>query len=936
MPLCLNQRYHGSPRALPGPERPPRPESVDAGPQRRRRSISGVPARLIAGIASTLIAMSIILPVSEAQELLVIRPEQQPVQGLPFGEPAGPRVGVALSGGGSRGMAHIGVLRALEETGLRPAFVAGTSSGAIIGGLYASGYTPDELEQLVATVDWRELFTDSPERADLFLAQKEERASYTLQVRFEGWKPILPTAYITGQRVAALVTELAFQGEYRADGDFDALVVPYRAVCTDLLTGERVVLSAGSLSEAMMASSAIPVLISAVSLDGRMLVDGGLVDAIPVDLVREMGADLVVASDVSAALRPADRLGNPLEVIDQVSSIMMRGPNAYSLASADLVIAPDLGDHLSSDFEGIDSLVTVGYEAARAAISIWESREEARHLVRLAGVHGDPAQALRVVGLTTDGGDEAQRARIRTLAERELLGRSVEESGLRATARRILLADGSLADLTMRVAGSTSRGGGPGTPVELHIELVSRPQLNEIRLEGVSLFDLPDVRTVLSTRTGMAVDRNSVAADVRALERFYRDRGYPLTMVPRVSFDPRPGVLTFHVDEAVIESITVEGLRHSREIVVLRELPWEIGRPFGGTSVRQTIEEVYSTGLFERVAIRALRAPGGGLALRVRVQERPRHLARLGLHYVEEQKTEGFVEYRNTNFLGLGGSLAVQGLTGSRRTQLDFETRLDRLFRTYLTYQIEAGWRQEEINTFSGDLITGGYEESGWYFSAAVGQQVRRFGQLRFGIHAEDIEATAIDAGSFPDISHRIRGLELRSIVDTLDRTPFPTQGSRHEFAWETSSDALDANVSYVRLYLSLETYATVGRHTIHPRVLYATADNTLPLVRWYRLGGMDSFYGYQRDQVRGRQILLLSSEYRFRIPWAPVAPLHLSMRYDWGGAWPDAQSFALDQMVSGFGLKASLESPLGPLEFAWGLREGGHERLYLGLGYRF
>jgi NTE family protein len=172
--------------------------------------------------------------------------------------------------------------------------------------------------------------------------------------------------------------------------------------------------------------------------------------------------------------------------------------------------------------------------------------------------------------------------------------------------------------------------------------------------------------------------------------------------------------------------------------------------------------------------------------------------------------------------------------------------------------------------------------------------------------------------------------------VDTLDRTTFPNSGVRHEFAYETASDALDGNVSYVKLNLSVESFVSIGRHTFHPRLLFASADNTLPFVRWFRLGGMDSFYGFERDQIRGRQILLLSGEYRFRIPWGPVAPLHLSARYDWGGAWDDAQSFALADMIGGGGLKLSLESPIGPLEMAYGMREGGHERFYLGLGYRF
>lgn len=874
--------------------------------------------------------------VSQERVLFEFHPEQRPMRRLPFRAPVGPRVGVALSGGGSRGMVHIGTLMALEEAGLRPAFVAGTSSGAVIGGLYASGYTPAELEALVAQVDWRELFTDSPERANLFLAQKDERVSYTIQVRFHGLTPILPTSYITGQRVSALIADLAFKGDYRASGDFDALPVKFRAVSTDLLSGEQVVLASGNLSEAMMASSAIPVLVSAIPREGRLLVDGGLVDAIPVDIVKTMGADIIVASDVSAALRPASRLGNPLEVIDQVSSIMMRGSNARSLAEADLVVAPELPGHLSSDFRGIDSLVAVGYRAAKKAIAQWEGRPQARHLVRLAGVHEGDGPAMRITGFEVAGGTLRQQQRARTLVRRELLGRSVDRVGLAASARRMLEEDGTLADLTLRAIAGRGEAAESEIETTLSAQLKSRPPLREIRIEGARIYEPAELREALTSATGEPVDRIATASDVTALERYYRDRGYPMAVVRSVDFDPITGVLTFRLDEGIVEAIRVEGLERTKEVVIVRELPFRVGEPFGDYSVQQIIEDIYSTGLFERVMLEPARAAGGGLELVVRVQERPRHLARIGLHYLEEQKTEAFVEYQNDNFLGLAGKLSVRALTGSRRTELGFVTRLDRLFRTFLTYQIQAGYFKEEIHTFEGSLMTGTYEERGWRLIGAVGQQVRRFGQVRFALKAEDLEASSIEGNSFADVSHRIRGFELRSVVDTLDRIPFPNRGVRHEFWYETSSDALDGDVSYVRMSLSLETFITLGRHTFHPRLLFATADNTLPLVRWFRLGGIDSFYGFQRDQLRGRQILLLSGEYRFRIPWGPVAPLHLSLRYDWGGAWPDAQAFELADMTSGAGIKISIDSPLGPLEAAYGIREGGHERFYLGLGYRF
>ncbi|MFC1595362.1 patatin-like phospholipase family protein, partial [Gemmatimonadota bacterium] len=430
------------------------------------------------------------VPASAQQELLYeFRPGHRPMRGVPFTAPDRPGVGVVLSGGGSRGMAHIGTLRALEEAGLKPSFIAGVSAGAVIGGLYAAGYSPDELEDLAAGIIWQDLFTDTPERTNLFLPQKEERATYILQVRFEGGQPVLPTSYMTGQRIGSLFSDLTFKGDFWAAGDFDALAIPFRAVSTDLLRGERVVIGDGTLAEALMASTAIPVILSAKRRGDQLLVDGGLVDAIPVNVVREMGADVIVASDVSAALRDSSHLGSPVELLDQVMSIMMRGPNALSLAQADLVVAPDLGDHFSSDFSGVDTLVTVGYEAARGAIARWEGRPESRHLIRLAGVHPEHGPALRIVAADVEGGTDAQR-------ERELVGRSADPVGLEATASR-LMDDGSLSDVTMRVFTAPRPAMGTETPVTLSISLTSQPVLTEIRFEGANLYDPPDLRRAI-------------------------------------------------------------------------------------------------------------------------------------------------------------------------------------------------------------------------------------------------------------------------------------------------------------------------------------------------------------------------------------------------------------------------------------------------------
>jgi len=215
------------------------------------------------------------------------------------------RTCVAFSGGGARGLAHIGVIQALEAEGIRVDCVAGTSMGALVGSLYAAGYAAAEMDAIVRSLEWQHVFSGKPERRLVPLALRLDDVPPLARVGVSGWRPRLPPARDSDYRTNRLLFRLLAEPSYRARGAFDALRRPFRAVAADLETGERVVLARGSLPRAVRASLSTPVNLVPVSLDGRLLVDGGVVDNLPVDVARGFGADVVLAVDVrSPALRP--------------------------------------------------------------------------------------------------------------------------------------------------------------------------------------------------------------------------------------------------------------------------------------------------------------------------------------------------------------------------------------------------------------------------------------------------------------------------------------------------------------------------------------------------------------------------------------------------------------------------------------------------------
>jgi NTE family protein len=229
-----------------------------------------------------------------------------------------------LSGGGARGAAHIGVIRVLREQKVPIDCIAGTSMGAIIGGLYASGMLLEEIEQAIDEIDWDDVFVDSTYRADKTFRRKRDDDDFLIKlpVGFNDGKIELPLGLVQGQKIDLVLSELTLP--VALVDDFDKLTIPFRAVAADIVTGEQVVLGSGDLATSIRASMSIPAAMAPVLVDGHMLVDGGIAANLPISVVREMGADVVIAVDISTPLNSREELGSVLSITEQLSGLLTR------------------------------------------------------------------------------------------------------------------------------------------------------------------------------------------------------------------------------------------------------------------------------------------------------------------------------------------------------------------------------------------------------------------------------------------------------------------------------------------------------------------------------------------------------------------------------------------------------------------------------------
>lgn len=326
--------------------------------------------------------------------------------GLSQEEGKDPVVGLVLSGGGAKGLAHIGVLKVLEDAGVQVDYIGGTSMGAIIGSLYAAGYSAQQLDSIFEKTNFNFLIQDELPRSARTFYEKRDAEKYVLTLPFDDFEISFPSGLSRGQNVYNFMSRLTL---HLADKtDFQQLPIPFFAVATDVETGEEVVLDSGHLPQAVLASSAIPTVFSPVLINGRLLTDGGVVNNFPVEEMKRRGADIIIGVDVQDSLVGREELSSVLEILTQINNMRTVKDMAGKMGQTDVYIAPSIGPYSVMSFDRGRQIITSGEEAASerreqleqvADIQQQEKRDKVRILeidslhitdVRIKGNHSYP------------------------------------------------------------------------------------------------------------------------------------------------------------------------------------------------------------------------------------------------------------------------------------------------------------------------------------------------------------------------------------------------------------------------------------------------------------------------------------------------------------------------------------------------------------------
>ena len=838
------------------------------------------------------------------------------------------KVGLVLSGGGARGITHIGILRGFEKYNIPIDLIVGTSIGSVVGGFYAAGLSVDKLETSMKSIKWDEMFSDDTERQNLFVGQKAINDRYLVNIRFDGLSAFIPTSLSSGQKILSIITEQLYQTDFPAVHNFDELKIPFRAIATDLVSGQRLVIGQGDLAEAINASVAVPLLFSPVVWDQMLLVDGGLSANFAVDVAKSLGMDIVIVVDSTSPLRKRDELQAPWEIADQVTSIMQQSTNEEQKQLADLVIKPEILGIGSTDFDRIDEMIEKGELAVdNLATQLYALTESQNSIEPQVSVRYDRFDLQSTYIPDSENESHNLYAENKNQITMAMMQNDIDN----------LFARGIYQSVKATIDTS-----GPESILEYLLD--ANDTLKRITFENNTLFSDSVLNEVIKCQFNGPLNQKSLQRGLIDIKKLYRSNGYALIHLPEIHFEKSTGEFSIKINEGIISAIQVEGNEISNDFVVLREFPLKANDVYNSKLVKQGIDDIYNTQLFEKVSIN-IDFKDDKYTLIIKVAEKKNIVLRLGGNVGTERGAQIFAEWANENFLGNAYKLYLNGRYGEMDRHIGLNYRADRVFESLLTVNFRAYYDWKRFPFLIGDENDGEYKEERRGAQLGVGLQLKKLGQISIQLRLENVK-NAPYSGEFTEEgasrvtqNSELRTISIKSVTDKRDNLPFATSGIYNVWFWETANEQIaQGQEKYTKAYVNLEGFYTYWqRHTFHFRGLIGIGDNTLPFSEWFRIGGLFDFIGLHEYEYFGRQVILANLEYRLQLPIDIISETYLGFRYDIGGVWetPDLVLKSED-FFSGFGGWIGFNTLVGPLLFGYGKASNKSEIYYISLGYTY
>jgi NTE family protein len=832
---------------------------------------------------------------------------------LPAMRPARKTVGLALSGGGANGFAQIGVLKALEAEGVPVDFIAGTSIGALVGGLYSAGYTAAELESIAASLPLKNIISldnDAP-RTSSYMEQKSIRDRASIAIRFDEFKLVLPKSLSSAQTLTRTVDLLILNAPYHTTHEFSDLPVSFRAVSTDLISGRRVTLTSGPLSEAMRASSTIPVIFQPIERNGLKLADGGLVANLPVDELETAGAEYKVAVDTHGKMyKDVEDMDIPWKAADQAMTILTQVQYPIQLDRADLVISPDLEDHKATDVSDIKRLIEIGYAKGRLLASTINRNIQVTHA---------NDTDIRSFTKSLQGISEAPESMEQLRTARGIIRNSTH---LKAALRELLATD----LFTKAHAEIDTR------QRSVVFFLTPLPRIERVEVSGgpADAVSKKEVNEAFKSITGKLYTNAMATKAMENLIRSCRNRGYCLVGIDRTSIDD--GRLRIRLTSGRIDAIGItQDRKLTKETPIMRELEIDTSTAIRLDTAKKSVDNLFGTGVFNRVSLstESLNPEKGTQASRmnIRLDEKPATVLRLGFRYDETSNAQMLLDFRNENLNGSTNSIGGWAKISQNNNRINFEYSVPKIGTTPLTLYAKAFYDQRDFETRQKILNPGsaqppyalGIQRYG--ITAAFGTHITTNGRFVGDITLQNAQSYPRSEATSGFTSEKV---SLASVgaqfnFDTRDNSFLPSDGRYTTIKYTSSYGIDDPELGYWQLAGSHEeNFCISGDTTLQISALGGISSRTLPFSERFFLGGMGNNYSYRfigmkENDLIGNNIAVAGAQLRYRSPVQIIFPTSFFGAYNIGNVWQVRQKMSVKELVQGIGAGLVWETPLGP-----------------------
>lgn len=815
------------------------------------------------------------------------------------------QVGLALSGGGARGAAHLGIMQGVEEIGLPLSQIVGSSIGSVIAALYVAGYSPSEILEILRNYDWSQIYNDRSDRTDIIISQKKEMENYFITLRINENGPYIPISLSSGQKLLFELHKYTFPLSLRYSSDYSRMPVPIKIVSTDLISGNKVVLKEGSVGLNLLSSMAYPLIFSPVIVHDQLLIDGGIAENIPLSEL-DSTQTIRLVSDVTAGLRDESSLKAPWQIADQVTTILMKASNP-TLRPNDILFSPEVKQFSSTSFQYLPYFFRLGYETFSSEMPVLE--------MRLSEVTGKPIQFeyLTVEQFVL----EIDSSRYRYLLDTLICPNSFVKKVEKLTGNKIGVLYYLPEERTFIAKMENARFFPFAKVLVDSLPVIFEQLMNNANIDHFMPSIHPDISSYYQTR----------------LEKM----GYMVNVVDR---RPSGDTLKLSYRSVLLDSVEIlTAGKKTRPYVIRREIPLQKGSKLSRDVLLQSMKNIYGLDLFTQVDFHLKQMRNGRANLLVEFNEKPFHSLKVGFHADKNLKGEIAFKYLYNNILGHQFTFTIDGLIGTTRRDfhLSFSTLRLGYSQTGLNFSFRNSWKG--MTVYENRRNNGAFSHRTSEFRIGLLRFLEKLGSTSFHLFWREDKAPVSLEDLLQKKQYHSYGFRLESIYDKRSTVPVSESGTYFRFLTESftiqqEGQKFQTNRAIINLQLN---YHPAKFTYFQPFANIALAENQTPFFLWFATENWNRKSGWNLYEFYGKLVNIFGiTIYQKIFPYF-WGEKYLFIRGDFGNLWRDSeQKFRWQDLEAGGCIGLMFSTIAGPVSISYEFRENFQPYFWFSLGFEY